>query len=396
MDMHKDIAILAATRTPIGRFQGGLSTVPAHDLSAQLIRAVLQATGVAADQIDEVILGQVLTAGAGQNPARQAAVNAGLPYEVPSMSLNKLCGSGLKAVHLAAQAIAAGDADLVLAGGQESMSLAPFAVHKARTGLGLGHAMMDDTLLRDGLTDAFHNYHMGITAENLAERYGISREQQDAFALESQRRAVAALQAGRFKEEVTPIEVPQRKGDPLRVETDEQPRAQTTLESLAKLRPAFKKEGTVTAGNASSINDGAAVLLLASADKAKALGLPVLAWVRGWASSGVDPAIMGIGPVSASRKVLKQVGWDLNELDLIEANEAFAAQSLAVAKDLQWDMNKVNVNGGAIALGHPIGASGARVLVTLVHEMRRRGARKGLATLCIGGGQGVAIAIEAA
>ncbi|HRK84645.1 MAG TPA: acetyl-CoA C-acetyltransferase [Alcaligenes faecalis] len=394
--MHKDIAILAATRTPIGRFQGGLSTVPAHDLSAQLIRAVLQATGVAADQIDEVILGQVLTAGAGQNPARQAAVNAGLPYEVPSMSLNKLCGSGLKAVHLAAQAIAAGDADLVLAGGQESMSLAPFAVHKARTGLGLGHAMMDDTLLRDGLTDAFHNYHMGITAENLAERYGISREQQDAFALESQRRAVAALQAGRFKEEVTPIEVPQRKGDPLRVETDEQPRAQTTLESLAKLRPAFKKEGTVTAGNASSINDGAAVLLLASADKAKALGLPVLAWVRGWASTGVDPAIMGIGPVSASRKVLKQVGWDLNELDLIEANEAFAAQSLAVAKDLQWDMNKVNVNGGAIALGHPIGASGARVLVTLVHEMRRRGARKGLATLCIGGGQGVAIAIEAA
>lgn len=396
MDMHKDIAILAATRTPIGRFQGGLSTVPAHDLSAQLIRAVLQATGVAADQIDEVILGQVLTAGAGQNPARQAAVNAGLPYEVPSMSLNKLCGSGLKAVHLAAQAIAAGDADLVLAGGQESMSLAPFAVHKARTGLGLGHAMMDDTLLRDGLTDAFHNYHMGITAENLAERYGISREQQDAFALESQRRAVAALQAGRFKEEITPIEVPQRKGDPLRVETDEQPRAQTTLESLAKLRPAFKKEGTVTAGNASSINDGAAVLLLASADKAKALGLPVLAWVRGWASTGVDPAIMGIGPVSASRKVLKQVGWGLNELDLIEANEAFAAQSLAVAKDLQWDMNKVNVNGGAIALGHPIGASGARVLVTLVHEMRRRGARKGLATLCIGGGQGVAIAIEAA
>lgn len=396
MDMHKDIAILAATRTPIGRFQGGLSTVPAHDLSAQLIRAVLQATGVAADQIDEVILGQVLTAGAGQNPARQAAVNAGLPYEVPSMSLNKLCGSGLKAVHLAAQAIAAGDADLVLAGGQESMSLAPFAVHKARTGLGLGHAMMDDTLLRDGLTDAFHNYHMGITAENLAERYGISREQQDAFALESQRRAVAALQAGRFKEEITPIEVPQRKGDPLRVETDEQPRAQTTLESLAKLRPAFKKEGTVTAGNASSINDGAAVLLLASADKAKALGLPVLAWVRGWASTGVDPAIMGIGPVSASRKVLKQVGWDLNELDLIEANEAFAAQSLAVAKDLQWDMNKVNVNGGAIVLGHPIGASGARVLVTLVHEMRRRGARKGLATLCIGGGQGVAIAIEAA
>nr|WP_321274055.1 acetyl-CoA C-acetyltransferase [Alcaligenes faecalis] len=394
--MHKDIAIVAATRTPIGRFQGGLSTVPAHDLSAQLIRAVLQGTGVAAEQIDEVILGQILTAGAGQNPARQAAVNAGLPYEVPSMSLNKLCGSGLKAVHLAAQAIALGDADLVLAGGQESMSLAPFVVHKARTGLGLGHAMMDDTLLRDGLTDAFHNYHMGITAENLAERYGITREQQDAFAVESQRKAVAAMEAGRFKDEITPIDVPQRKGDPVRVEADEQPRAQTTLESLAKLRPAFKKEGTVTAGNASTINDGAAVLLLASAEKAKELGLPVLAWIRGWASTGVDPAIMGIGPVSASRKVLKKVGWELDQLDLIEANEAFAAQSLAVAKDLQWDMNKVNVNGGAIALGHPIGASGARVLVTLVHEMRRRGAQKGLATLCIGGGQGVAIAIEAA
>ncbi|MBQ0218004.1 acetyl-CoA C-acetyltransferase [Alcaligenes faecalis] len=394
--MHKDIAIVAATRTPIGRFQGGLSTVPAHDLSAQLIRAVLQSTGVAAEQIDEVILGQILTAGAGQNPARQAAVNAGLPYEVPSMSLNKLCGSGLKAVHLAAQAIALGDADLVLAGGQESMSLAPFVVHKARTGLGLGHAMMEDTLLRDGLTDAFHNYHMGITAENLAERYGITREQQDAFAVESQRKAVAAMEAGRFKDEITPIDVPQRKGDPVRVEADEQPRAQTTLESLAKLRPAFKKEGTVTAGNASTINDGAAVLLLASAEKAKELGLPVLAWIRGWASTGVDPAIMGIGPVSASRKVLKKVGWELDQLDLIEANEAFAAQSLAVAKDLQWDMNKVNVNGGAIALGHPIGASGARVLVTLVHEMRRRGAQKGLATLCIGGGQGVAIAIEAA
>ncbi|KVX06465.1 acetyl-CoA acetyltransferase [Alcaligenes faecalis] len=394
--MHKDIAIVAATRSPIGRFQGGLSTVPAHDLSAQLIRAVLQSTGVAAEQIDEVILGQILTAGAGQNPARQAAVNAGLPYEVPSMSLNKLCGSGLKAVHLAAQAIALGDADLVLAGGQESMSLAPFVVHKARTGLGLGHAMMDDTLLRDGLTDAFHNYHMGITAENLAERYGITREQQDAFAVESQRKAVAAMEAGRFKDEIAPIDVPQRKGDPVRVEADEQPRAQTTLESLAKLRPAFKKDGTVTAGNASTINDGAAVLLLASAEKAKELGLPVLAWIRGWASTGVDPAIMGIGPVSASRKVLKKVGWELDQLDLIEANEAFAAQSLAVAKDLQWDMDKVNVNGGAIALGHPIGASGARVLVTLVHEMRRRGAQKGLATLCIGGGQGVAIAIEAA
>ena len=390
----RDIAILAATRTAIGAFQGGLSSLPAQALGAHLIGAILRDTGVAPEQIDEVILGQILTAGSGQNPARQAAVQAGLPYDVPSMAINKLCGSGLKAVHLAAQAIALGDADLVLAGGQESMSLAPYVLPKARTGLRLGHAQLEDSLIRDGLTDAFHDYHMGITAENLAEKYAITREQQDAFAAASQEKAIDAVATGRFRDEITPIEIPQRKGDPVVVDTDEQPRAGTTADALAKLKPAFRKDGTVTAGNASTINDGAAVLLLASADKAKALGLPVLAWVKSWGSAGVDPAIMGIGPVPATRKTLEKAGWTLADLDLIEANEAFAAQSLAVAKDLQWDMDKVNVNGGAIALGHPIGASGARVLVTLIHELIRRDAHKGLATLCIGGGQGVGIAIE--
>ena len=390
----RDIAILAATRTAIGAFQGGLSSLPAQALGAHLIGAILRDTGVAPEQIDEVILGQILTAGSGQNPARQAAVQAGLPYDVPSMAINKLCGSGLKAVHLAAQAIALGDADLVLAGGQESMSLAPYVLPKARTGLRLGHAQLEDSLIRDGLTDAFHDYHMGITAENLAEKYAITREQQDAFAAASQEKAIDAVATGRFRDEITPIEIPQRKGDPVVVDTDEQPRAGTTADALAKLKPAFRKDGTVTAGNASTINDGAAVLLLASADKAKALGLPVLAWVKSWASAGVDPAIMGIGPVPATRKTLEKAGWTLADLDLIEANEAYAAQSLAVAKDLQWDMDKVNVNGGAIALGHPIGASGARVLVTLIHELIRRDAHKGLATLCIGGGQGVGIAIE--
>lgn len=392
--MSKDIAIVAATRTAVGSFQGSLASLQAHDLGAALIRSVLEKTGLAPAQIDEVILGQILTAGAGQNPARQAAVLAGLPYEVPSMSINKLCGSGLKAVHLAAHAIALGDADLVLAGGQESMSLAPYVLPKARTGLRLGHAQIEDSLIRDGLTDAFHQYHMGITAENLAEKYGLSRDEQDAFAAASQQKAVAAVTAGRFKDEITAIHIPQRKGDPLVFDTDEQPRDGTTAASLGKLKPAFKKDGTVTAGNASTINDGAAVLLLASADKAKALGLPVLAWVKAWGNAGVDPAIMGIGPVPATRKTLKKAGWNIGDLDLIEANEAFAAQSLSVNKELGWDTAKVNVNGGAIALGHPIGASGARILVSLVHEMIRRDAKKGLATLCIGGGQGVAIAIE--
>ena len=392
--MSNDIAILAATRTAIGSFQGTLSGLPAHALGAALIRGILEKTGIAPAEIDEVVLGQILTAGSGQNPARQAAIAAGLPHTVPALSLNKVCGSGLKAVHLAAQAIALGDADLVLAGGQESMSLAPYVLPKARTGLRLGHAQLEDSLIRDGLWDAFNDYHMGITAENLAERYGITREQQDAFAADSQRKAAEAIAAGRFQDEITPISIPQRKGDPVLFDTDEQPRAGTTAEALAKLRPAFKKDGTVTAGNASTINDGAAVLLLASAQKAKALGLPVLAWIRGYASAGVDPAVMGIGPVPATQKTLNKAGWRIGDLDLIEANEAFAAQALAVNQELGWDTARVNVNGGAIALGHPIGASGARILVTLVHELIRRDARKGLATLCIGGGQGVAIVIE--
>ncbi|MBP6705675.1 MAG: acetyl-CoA C-acetyltransferase [Achromobacter sp.] len=392
--MSNDIAILAATRTAIGSFQGTLSGLPAHALGAALIRGILEKTGIAPAEIDEVVLGQILTAGSGQNPARQAAIAAGLPHAVPALSLNKVCGSGLKAVHLAAQAIALGDADLVLAGGQESMSLAPYVLPKARTGLRLGHAQLEDSLIRDGLWDAFNDYHMGITAENLAERYGITRAQQDAFAADSQRKAAEAIAAGRFGDEITPISIPQRKGDPVLFDTDEQPRAGTTAEALAKLRPAFKKDGTVTAGNASTINDGAAVLLLASAQKAEALGLPVLAWIRGYASAGVDPAVMGIGPVPATQKTLNKAGWRIGDLDLIEANEAFAAQALAVNQELGWDTARVNVNGGAIALGHPIGASGARILVTLVHELIRRDARKGLATLCIGGGQGVAIAIE--
>ena len=390
----RDIAILAATRTAIGAFQGGLSTLPAAELSSPLIRAVIERTGIEPAQLDEVILGQIITSGNGQNPARQAAIRAGLPHEVPAMTINKVCGSGLKAVHLAAQAIALGDADLILAGGQESMSLAPYVLPKARTGLRLGHAALEDSLIRDGLWDAFNDYHMGITAENLAERYGITREEQDAFAADSQRKAVDAIAAGRFKAEITPIVIPQRKGDPLVFDTDEQPRAGTTVEALAELRPAFKKDGTVTAGNASTINDGAAVLLLASANKAKALGLPVLAWIRSWGNAGVDPAIMGIGPVPATRKTLSKAGWSLDQVDLIEANEAFAAQSLAVARELEWDPTKVNVNGGAIALGHPIGASGARILVTLSHELIQRDGHKGLATLCIGGGMGVALTIE--
>lgn len=392
--MSNDIAILAATRTAIGSFQGTLSGLPAHALGAALIRGIVEKTGIAPAEIDEVVLGQILTAGSGQNPARQAAIAAGLPHTVPALSLNKVCGSGLKAVHLAAQAIALGDADLVLAGGQESMSLAPYVLPKARTGLRLGHAQLEDSLIRDGLWDAFNDYHMGITAENLAERYGITRAQQDAFAADSQRKAAEAIAAGRFGDEITPISIPQRKGDPVLFDTDEQPRAGTTADALAKLRPAFKKDGTVTAGNASTINDGAAVLLLASAQKAEALGLPVLAWIRGYASAGVDPAVMGIGPVPATQKTLNKVGWRIGDLDLIEVNEAFAAQALAVNQELGWDTARVNVNGGAIALGHPIGASGARILVTLVHELIRRDARKGLATLCIGGGQGVAIAIE--
>ena len=389
-----DVVIVAATRTAIGSFQGALSSISAPDLGAAVIRQILEQTGVQPAAIDEVILGQVLVAGSGQNPARQAAIKAGLPHEVPALTLNKVCGSGLKAVQLAVQAIRCGDAELIIAGGQENMSLSPYVLPKARTGLRMGHAELVDSMIQDGLWDAFNDYHMGVTAENLAARFEVTREQQDAFAAASQQKAAAAIEAGRFKSEITPILIPQRKGDPLVFDTDEQPRGDTTYDSLSKLRPAFKKDGSVTAGNASSLNDGAAVVLLASAKKAAELGLPVLAKVKAYASSGVDPAIMGIGPVSATRLCLEKAGWDIDQLDLVEANEAFAVQALSVNKELGWDTAKINVNGGAIALGHPIGASGCRILVTLLHEMQRSDLNKGLATLCIGGGQGVALAVE--
>ena len=390
----QDVVIVAATRTAVGSFQGSLAHVPAVDLGAAVIRQLLEKTGLDGAQVDEVIMGQVLTAGAGQNPARQAAVKAGLPFAVPAMTLNKVCGSGLKALHLAAQAIRCGDAEVIIAGGQENMSLSNYIMPGARTGLRMGHSQIIDTMITDGLWDAFNDYHMGITAENLVDKYGISREEQDAFAAHSQQKAIEAIETGRFVDEITPILIPQRKGDPIAFASDEQPRAGTTAQTLAKLKPAFKKDGSVTAGNASSLNDGAAAVLLMSATKAKALGLPVLARIAAYANAGVDPAIMGIGPVSATQRCLSKAGWNLDQLDLIEANEAFAAQALSVGKELNWDASKVNVNGGAIAIGHPIGASGCRILVTLLHEMLKRDAKKGLATLCIGGGQGVALAIE--
>ena len=390
----QDVVIVAATRTAIGSYQGALAAIPAVDLGAAVISQLLTQTGLDAELVDEVIFGQVLTAGAGQNPARQAAIKAGLPYAVPALTLNKVCGSGLKAVHLAAQAIRCGDADVVIAGGQENMSLANYVMPGARTGLRMGHSSLIDSMISDGLWDAFNDYHMGITAENLVEKYGLSREEQDAFAAASQQKASVAIESGRFIEEITPILIPQRKGDPIAFATDEQPRPGTTAESLSKLRPAFKKDGSVTAGNASSLNDGAAAVLLMSAAKAQELELPVLARITAYANAGVDPAIMGIGPVNATRRCLEKAGWSLSDLDLIEANEAFAAQALSVGKELGWDAAKVNVNGGAIALGHPIGASGCRILVTLLHEMIKRDARKGLATLCIGGGQRVALTIE--
>ena len=390
----QDVVIVAATRTAVGSFQGSLAQVPAVELGAAVIRQLLAQTGLEGAQVDEVIMGQVLTAGAGQNPARQAAIKAGLPFAVPALTLNKVCGSGLKALHLAAQAIRCGDAEVIIAGGQENMSLSNYVIPGARTGLRMGHSQIVDTMISDGLWDAFNDYHMGVTAENLVAKYGISREEQDAFAAASQQKATAAIAAGRFVDEITPILIPQRKGDPIAFATDEQPRPGTTAESLAKLKPAFKKDGSVTAGNASSLNDGAAAVMLMSAAKAQALGLPVLAKIAAYANAGVDPAIMGIGPVSATQRCLSKAGWSLEQLDLIEANEAFAAQALSVGKELNWDTDKVNVNGGAIAIGHPIGASGCRILVTLLHEMIKRDAKKGLATLCIGGGQGVALAIE--
>jgi acetyl-CoA C-acetyltransferase len=390
----EDVVIVAAARTAIGNFMGTISHMPANVLGAKVIDAVLQRSGVEREQIEEVILGQVLTAGAGQNPARTAALGAGLGNEVPAMTINKVCGSGLKAVHLAYQSIRDGDNAVVIAGGQESMSLAPHLVMNSRRGTVMGEWKMVDSMLNEGLHCAINHYHMGITAENIVEKWGISREEQDAFSAGSQQKAQAAIEAGRFKDEIVPLEIPQRKADPLVFDTDEFPRKGTTVDGLAKLRPAFKHDGTITAGNASGINDGAAVVLVMSASKAKELGLNPLARIVAYAKAGVDPKIMGTGPIPASRLCLKRAGWTVDDLDLIEANEAFAAQAISVNREMGWDTDKVNVNGGAIALGHPIGASGCRILVTLLHEMQRRDAKKGLATLCIGGGQGVTLALE--
>ncbi len=384
--------IVAAARTPIGAFNGGLASLPAHELGKTAIRAALERAGLAPAEVSEVIVGQILTAAQGQNPARQAAVHAGIPVEVPAYNVNIMCGSGLKAVALAAQAVENGDAAIVVAGGQESMSRAPHAQH-LRNGVKMGALELIDTMLVDGLIDAFHGYHMGITAENLAERYQITREDQDRFACTSQNRAEAAIKAGKFKDEIVPVTVRTRKGETV-VDQDEHPRFGTTLEQLAKLRPAFKPDGTVTAGNASGINDGAAAVVVMSAREAERRGLEPLAEIVASAVAGVDPAIMGIGPVPATRRALEKAGWQVDDLELVEANEAFAAQSLAVVRELGLDPEIVNVNGGAIALGHPIGASGARILTTLLYEMRRRGARRGLATLCIGGGMGIAMCVE--
>ncbi len=388
-----DVVIVAATRTAIGTFGGSLSSLQATELGAIVIRSLIEKTGITADAIDEVLMGQVLTAGCGQNPARQAAIKAGIPATASAMTINKVCGSGLKALHLAAQAIKAGDADVIIAGGQESMSNSAHVLPNSRNGQRMGNWNMVDTMITDGLWDAFNDYHMGITAENIAEQFEIPRGDQDEFAAQSQAKAIAAIEAGKFKDEITSVTIPQRRGDDIVFDTDEGPRA-VTAEKLAGMRAAFKKEGTVTAGNASSLNDGAAAVMLASREKAEELGLPILATISGYASAGVDPSIMGTGPIPAVKKCLGKAGWDINDLDLVEANEAFAVQALSVNKGLEWDTNKVNVNGGAIALGHPIGASGCRVLVTLLHEMIRQDANKGLATLCIGGGMGIALSIE--
>jgi acetyl-CoA C-acetyltransferase len=381
-------------RTPIGAFGGSLAGTPASKLGAIVIKSLLERNGVAPEQVDEVIMGQILTAATGQNPARQAAMEAGLPQECPSMTINKLCGSGLKSVHLAAQAIKCGDADVIIAGGQENMSLAPHALPKSRDGQRMGDWQLKDTMLVDGLMDAFNDYHMGVTAENIAKKFGFSRDDQDAFAAASQQKTERAQADDLFANEIAKVEIPQRKGDPVVFDRDEYPKAGVTAEGLGNLRPAFDREGTVTAGNASGINDGAAALLIMSEDKAKELGLTPMATIKSYASAGVDPAIMGTGPIPATRKCLEKAGWSVDDLDLIESNEAFAAQSMSVNAELGWDTDKVNISGGAIALGHPVGASGARVLVTLLHGMQRTDANKGLATLCIGGGQGVALAVE--
>ena len=388
-----DVVIVAALRTGVGKFGGTIGKIPATELGAKVISALLAKTGVKPDTISEVLMGQVLTAAAGQNPARQASIRAGIPHMVPAMTINKVCGSGLKATHLAAQAIKAGDADIVIAGGQESMSLAPHALNGARDGLRMMNGKLIDTMIVDGLWDVYNQYHMGVTAENVATKWNVSRQEQDEFAAASQQKAEAAQKAGRFKDEIIPITISTRKGDVI-FDTDEFVRHGTTADALATLKPAFDKNGTVTAGNASGINDGAAAVMMMSAPRAKALGLKPLARIKAYSSAGVDPSIMGIGPIPASQLCLKKAGWTPGEIDLLEINEAFAAQAIAVNRDMGWDTKKVNVNGGAIAIGHPIGASGCRILVTLIHEMIRRDAKKGLASLCIGGGMGVTLAIE--
>jgi acetyl-CoA C-acetyltransferase len=390
--MQNGVVIVAAARTPIGSFNGALSGLPAHDLGRTAIAAALERAGIAPAEVSEVIVGQILTAAQGQNPARQASVNAGIPVEVPAYNVNMLCGSGLKSVAMACQAIRNGDSRIVVAGGQESMSQAPHAAH-LRNGTRMGGLELVDTMLKDGLIDAFHGYHMGNTAENVARKWQITREDQDRFACESQNKAEAAIKAGRFRDEIVPVTIRTRKGD-VTVDTDEYPRFGTTLDALARLRPAFDPNGTVTAGNASGINDGAAALVVMSAEEAERRGIEPLARIVSWAQAGVDPAIMGTGPIPASRAALEKAGWKVDDLDLVEANEAFAAQAIAVNRDMGWDPSIVNVNGGAIALGHPIGASGARILTTLLHEMKRRGAKRGLATLCIGGGMGIAMCVE--
>jgi acetyl-CoA C-acetyltransferase len=388
----QDIVITAAKRTPVGSFLGAFAATPAHELGRIAIEAALAQAGVSGDEVSEVILGQVLTAGQGQNPARQASMAAGVPKEIPAWGVNQVCGSGLRAVALAAQAIATGDAHIMVAGGQESMSLSPHA-QNLRGGTKMGNLSLVDTMISDGLTDVFNNYHMGITAENLAEQYQITREMQDVFSVRSQNLADAARSAGRFSDEIVPVTIKGRKGDTI-VTDDEYIRAGVTLESVAAVRAAFKKDGTVTAANASGLNDGAAALVLMTRAEAEKRGSPILARIASWASAGVDPSIMGIGPVPATRRALQKAGWSIGDLDLIEANEAFAAQALSVGKELGWDAERVNVNGGAIAIGHPIGASGARVLTTLLYEMGKRDAKKGLATLCIGGGMGIALCVE--
>ncbi|GAB6152036.1 acetyl-CoA C-acetyltransferase [Desulfosporosinus burensis] len=390
----REVVIVSAVRTPVGSFCGTLGQIPAAELGALVLKEAILRAGITADQVDEVILGNVLQAGLGQNPARQAAIKAGIPQEVPSWTLNKVCGSGLKSIVCAAQSIMVGDADIVVAGGMESMSLAPYLLPKARTGYRMGNDTMVDSMIQDGLTDAFNNVHMGITAENIAEQFGISREDQDNYSVVSQNRAEAAIKAGKFSEEIVPVSIPQRKGDPLVVSQDEFPRFGATYDAVAKLRSAFKKDGTVTAANASGINDGAAALVVMAKEKAEQLGLTPLATITSWASAGVDPLIMGTGPIPATRKALEKAGLSIEDINLVEANEAFASQTLKVARDLELDMEKTNINGGAIALGHPVGASGTRILVSLLHEMKRSNAHRGLATLCIGGGQGIALIVE--